>query len=71
MPQATSRLKHLRLEARLSQNGIARKADLDRATVARAENGKEVSELTLAKLSSALSNLLNQEIQMNDFLKND
>jgi transcriptional regulator with XRE-family HTH domain len=49
-----SKIKSLRLKRRLSQNGLSRKAELDRATVAAAENGKSVSDLTLSKIADAL-----------------
>ena len=62
MPQCNGQLKTMRLQAKLSQNGLARKAELDRTTVSNAERGREVSELTLAKLTSALSIELGQEI---------
>jgi transcriptional regulator with XRE-family HTH domain len=47
-----SKIKILRLKHRLSQNGLARKSELDRATVSAAENGKSVSDLTLSKIAS-------------------
>ena len=62
MPQCNGQLKTMRLQAKLSQNGLARKAELDRTTVSNAERGREVSELTPAKLTSALSTELGQEI---------
>jgi len=62
MPQCNGKLKTMRLQARLSQNGLARKAELDRTTVSNAERGLEVSELTLSKLASALSAELSQEV---------
>ena len=49
-----NRMKALRLKAGLSQNSLARKADLDRATVAGAENGRSVSDLSLSKIATAL-----------------
>jgi len=50
-----SKIKELRLEAKLSLNHLARLAELDRATVSKAEKGGSVSELTLHKISAALS----------------
>lgn len=50
-----SKLRSLRMSAGLSQNALARKADLDRATVSAAENQKNVSDLSLAKIATALS----------------
>ena len=55
MPKCNGQLKTMRLQAKLSQNGLARKADLDRTTVSNAERGVEISELTMSKLASALS----------------
>jgi transcriptional regulator with XRE-family HTH domain len=57
-------IKKLRLAAGLSQNRLARLADLDRGTVSSAENGGEVSELTVSKLSTALSNALGQAVEI-------
>jgi len=62
MPQCNGQLKTMRLQAKLSQNGLARKAELDRTTVSNAERGLEISELTLSKLTSALSTELGQDI---------
>lgn len=62
MPQCNGQLKTMRLQAKLSQNGLARKADLDRTTVSNAERGLEISELTLSKLTSALSTELGQDV---------
>ncbi len=59
----TSRVKKLRLEAGLSQNHLARLSGLDRATVAKAERGDSVSELTLHKVASALSKALNKKLE--------
>lgn len=70
MPQCNGQLKTLRLQAKLSQNGLARKAELDRTTVSNAERGREVSELTVSKLASTLSDELSQEIGQDRILKN-
>ena len=47
-----SKIKQLRLRHGLSQNGLGRKADLDRATIAAAESFKNVSDLTLSKIAN-------------------
>lgn len=57
-----NRIKTLRLEARLSLNHLARLADLDRATVAKAERGGAISELTLHKMAGALSQKLDRPL---------
>ena len=49
-----SKIRKLRLRAGLSQNALARRANLDRATVASAEAMKAVSDVSLAKLAAAL-----------------
>ena len=69
MPQCNGHLKALRLEARLSQNALSRKADLDRSTISSAENGGEVSELTFEKLRGTLASELGRKIQDSDLLK--
>ena len=70
MPQCNGQLKTLRLQAKLSQNALARRADLDRTTVSNAERGREVSELTASKLASTLSDELGLEIGIDRILKN-
>lgn len=63
----TSIVKKLRLEARLSQNQLARLADLDRATVSEVEKGsKTPQELTLSKLAGAFTQKLGKEITIED-----
>lgn len=62
MPVCRPILKQLRLEAKLSQNKLARLADLDRTTVSKAENGVDVNELSVSKLSSALSKALGRTV---------
>jgi DNA-binding XRE family transcriptional regulator len=47
--------------AKLSQNQLARKANIDRQTISNAERGLEVTELTLAKLLPALAAELGRE----------
>lgn len=61
-----SRIKALRLEAKLSLNHFARLADLDRATVSKAEKGGTVSELTLHKIAAALSQELDRPLKPNE-----
>ena len=64
--KCTTRLKSLRLEAGLSQNGLAREADLDRATVSKAENGKDVRELTVARMLNVINEKLNLTLKADD-----
>lgn len=68
MPTTSTITKRLRLEAGISQSRLAEQAKLDRATIAKAEKGHEVSELTLWKLSSALSKALGREIASNEII---
>jgi DNA-binding XRE family transcriptional regulator len=49
-----SKIKSLRLQQGLSQNALARKADLDRATIASAERGRKISDLSMSKIATAL-----------------
>lgn len=63
-----SRIKALRLEAKLSLNHFARLADLDRATVSKAEKGGTVSELTLHKMAAALSQELDRPLNPNELV---
>jgi transcriptional regulator with XRE-family HTH domain len=58
-------IKKLRLEAGVSQSQLARKADLDRGTVASAENGGSASELTLSKIAKALTHFLGTHVDVN------
>lgn len=69
MPQCNGQLKIMRLQAKLSQNGLSRKADLDRTTVSNAERGLEISELTMSKLASALTDVLGQEVPQERLMK--
>jgi DNA-binding XRE family transcriptional regulator len=62
MPKCNGELRKLRLEAGLSQNKLARTADLDRTTISSAERGDEVTDLTLSKLATALSKALGTSI---------
>tara|TARA_B100000683_G_C12199637_1_gene436092 strand:+ start:251 stop:466 length:216 start_codon:yes stop_codon:yes gene_type:complete len=68
MPKCNGTLKRLRLDAKLSQNGLARKAELDRTTISNAERGAEVSELTLSKIISALRAELGKEVKEEQLL---
>lgn len=62
------KLKSLRLKAGLSQSKFARIADLDRGTVEKAESGKSVSELTVAKLAKALSVSLKEDVTAEELI---
>lgn len=64
MPRCNGEVRKLRFEAGLSQNKLARLADLDRSTVSSAENSGEVSDLTMAKLTSALEKALGRPVQI-------
>lgn len=68
MPQMTRELRSYRLRAKLSQSKLARVSDLDRTTVSNAENGKEVSELTMYKLAEALSNSLGGDVSVDEII---
>lgn len=59
-------LKSLRLEAGVSVSKIARHCDLDRGTVAAAEAGRPVAELTGAKIAKGLSALLNRRVEVEE-----
>lgn len=61
-----SSLKSLRLEAGVSVSKVARYCDLDRGTVAAAEAGKPVAELTGAKIAKGLSSLLSRPVKIED-----
>ncbi len=62
------KIKNLRLEAGLSQNQLSRKADLDRGTISAAENGKDVQDVTVAKIATALSTALGRKVKTDDIL---
>lgn len=47
-------LRRIRLEQALSQEELAHRAGIDRATVARAEAGKPIRPSSLRKLATAL-----------------
>lgn len=68
MPRANGQLKKFRLQAGLSQNRVARMADLDRTTVSKAENGSNVQIQTLSKIISAISDALGAEIRAQDII---
>lgn len=61
-----SKIMSLRLEAKMSQNQLARKADLDRGTISSAENGNNVQDVTRSKIASALSEALGRAVDMED-----
>lgn len=61
-----NKIKKLRTEARLSQNKLAAKADLDRGTISNCENGGTPSDITVAKLCAALSEALGREVTEGD-----
>lgn len=63
-----SKIKSLRLEAKLSLNQFARLADLDRATVSKAEKGGVVSELTLYKIAAALGRQLDRRLDASELV---
>ncbi len=63
-----SKIKSLRLEAKLSLNQFARLADLDRATVSKAEKGGAVSELTLHKIAAALGRQLDRSLDADELV---
>lgn len=66
--EALNVIKTCRLEAKLSLNHLARLAELDRATVAKAEKGGVVSELTLHKIASALSQELGRPLGADELM---
>jgi transcriptional regulator with XRE-family HTH domain len=66
MPRCTEQLRVLRLKAGFSQNRLAREAELDRATVSNAERGKEIQELSLAKILQVLGRKLGREIELHE-----
>jgi DNA-binding XRE family transcriptional regulator len=66
--KALNMIKNLRLEAKLSLNHLARLADLDRATVSKAEKGGVVSELTIHKMASALSQELGRPLSPDELI---
>lgn len=66
--EALNVIKTLRLEAKLSLNHLARLAELDRATVSKAEKGGVVSELTLHKMASALSQELDRPLSADELM---
>lgn len=66
MPACTARLRDLRLEAGLSQSKLAQAADLDRTTVSHAEQGLDVSDLTVSKIVKALSVKLGRKVEADE-----
>ncbi|WP_260168430.1 helix-turn-helix transcriptional regulator [Sulfitobacter noctilucicola] len=69
MPISGEKIKGLRLQAMMSQNKLARMADLDRTTVSNAERGMEISEITVHKLAHALSDALGKQISVEDIVE--
>lgn len=66
MPACKANLRELRLQAGLSQSKLAQAADLDRTTVSHAEQGLEVSDLTISKIVKALSARLDSKVEAAD-----
>lgn len=64
--KCNGKLKAYRMQAGLSQNKLARAADLERGTVSNAERGREVTDLTVAKIASALSTKLEKEVTLGE-----
>ena len=62
MKKCNKTVKTLRLRAGLSQNALARLSVSRSVTISNAERGLDVSDLTLSKIATALSNRLEQEI---------
>lgn len=61
-----SKLKELRLQARLSVSALARKADVDRQTVERAERGNPVQDVKAYAILSAINEALGQRFTFSD-----
>jgi len=59
-------LRDLRLEARLSQNALAKLAQVDRMTVDRAESGLPVQDVKAYAIVQALATQLGREIKLDD-----
>ena len=59
-------LKQYRFEAGLSLSELARRAGVDVGTVRRAEKGQAVQELNAYKISQALSQSLQKQIEIKD-----
>jgi len=55
MPRCNGELRKTRLDAGLSQNRLARLADLDRGTVSKIERGEDCQELSITKYLKALN----------------
>lgn len=55
----------------MSQNKFARVADLDRTTIASAEHGKDISELTVYKIANALSEVLGASVDPEHLMRQD
>ena len=59
-------VREYRLEAGLSKNDLCKKADVDYATLTRAENGEPIFEYNAAKIAKALSSALGRTITLKD-----
>ena len=59
-------LKELRLEARLSVNALAKLAQVDRATIDRAEAGSPIYDYTGAAIVQTLAKQLGRTIRLQD-----
>lgn len=59
-------LKDLRLQAHLSIAELSRRANVDRKTVERAEEGQPVQDAKAYAIVEALSNLLGRPISLGD-----
>lgn len=59
-------LVELRLRTGLSASGLARKANIDRNTLNKAERGLPITQVKAYAVVSALSQILNEEIRMTD-----
>lgn len=68
MARASSNLRRLRLQSGLSQNRLSALAELDRSTISSAEAGREVSEVTIAKLKVALEKELGRDLTDSELL---
>ena len=69
MVQCIDNLKGLRLATGHSQNRFARVADLDRATISAAENGRDVTDLTVVKYAKALTDLSGRDVSPVDITR--
>lgn len=61
-----SKLKDLRLETKLTRGMLADLAEVDVATVRRAEEGKRIQDVKAARIADALSTHLGRTISYRD-----